>query len=76
MVTSFNRHLETIVKNLSLAVAIRKKVGGRSYNFILEPLGKESLGYRPGTKEGGILGQGNSINNSLDGKECGVFMPT
>ena len=40
---------------------------------ILEPLGKESLGYRPGTKEGGILGQGNSINNSLDGKECGVF---
>lgn len=43
---------------------------------ILEPLGKESLGYRPRTKEGGILGQGNSINNSLDGKECGVFMPT
>ena len=34
MVTSFNRHLETIVKNLSLAVAIRKKVGGGSFNFI------------------------------------------
>lgn len=57
MVTSFNRHLETIVKNLSLAVAIRKKVGGGSFNFILEPLGKESLGTRPGTKGGGILGK-------------------
>ena len=37
----------------------------------MEPLGKESLGYGPGTKERGILSQGSSISNSLDGKEHG-----
>lgn len=57
------------MKNLSLAVAIGK-FGGRAVTLFWSHLGKESLGYRPGTKEGGILGQRQVMYQSLDGKEC------